>query len=72
VHRFSCRSNGRSLSFLELEQRIAMIRDNIRQLVEQAAALSGAEDESRNADRIAQQTEELEKLVKQRDALLKN
>jgi len=62
-------SNGRSLS--ELEQRIAMIRDNIRQLVEQAAAFSGAEDEARNADRIAQQTEELEKLVKQRDALLK-
>jgi uncharacterized small protein (DUF1192 family) len=64
-------SNGRSLSLLELEQRIAIIRDNIRQLVEQAAAFSGAEDEARNADRIAQQTEELEKLVKQRDALLK-
>ena len=48
-----------------------IIRDNIRQLVEQAAAFSGAEDESRNADRIAQQTEELERLVKQRDALLK-
>jgi uncharacterized small protein (DUF1192 family) len=64
-------SNGRSLSLSELEQRIAIIRDNIRQLVEQAAALSGAEDESRNADRIAQQTEELERLVKQRDALLK-
>jgi len=43
----------------------------IRQLVEQAAAFSGAEDEARNADRIAQQTEELERLVKQRDALLK-
>ena len=64
-------SNGRSLSLLELEQRIAIIRDNIRQLVEQAAAFSGAEDEARNADRIAQQTEELETLVKQRDALLK-
>ena len=64
-------SNGRSLSLLELEQRLAIIRDNIRQLVEQAAAFSGAEDEARNADRIAQQTEELEKLVKQRDALLK-
>jgi uncharacterized small protein (DUF1192 family) len=64
-------SNGRSLSLLELEQRIAIIRDNIRQLVEQAAAFSGAEDEARNADRIAQQTEELERLVKQRDALLK-
>ena len=64
-------SNGRSLSLVELEKRIAIIRDNIRQLVEQAAAFSGAEDEARNADRIAQQTEELEKLVKQRDALLK-
>jgi hypothetical protein len=64
-------SNGRSLSLLELEQRIAIIRDNIRQLVEQAAAFSGAEDEARNADRIAQQTEELARLVKQRDALLK-
>jgi hypothetical protein len=38
-------------------------------LIEQAAAFSGAGDESRNADRIARQTEELEKLTKQRDAL---
>jgi uncharacterized small protein (DUF1192 family) len=64
-------SNGRSLSLPELERRIAIIRDNIRQLVEQAAAFSGAEDEARNADRIAQQTQELERLTKQRDALLK-
>jgi hypothetical protein len=42
-----------------------------RQLVEQAAAFSGAEDEDRNADRIAQQQEELDKLLKQRDALLR-
>lgn len=64
-------SNGSSLSLPELEQRIADVRDNIRQLVEQAAAFSGAEDEERNADRIAQQTEQLERLIKQRDALLK-
>jgi hypothetical protein len=64
-------SNGSSLSLPELEQRIAIVRDNIRQLIEQAAAFSGAEDEERNADRIAQQTEELDELVKQRDALLK-
>jgi hypothetical protein len=38
-------------------------------LVEQAAGYSGAEDEERNADRIAQQTEELDRLTKQRDAL---
>jgi uncharacterized small protein (DUF1192 family) len=64
-------SNGNTLSLPELEDRIAILRDNIRQLIEQAAAYSGAEDEDRNADRIAQQTEELEKLTKQRDALLK-
>ena len=64
-------SNGSSLSLPELEERIAIIRANIRQLVEQAAAFSGAEDEARNSDRIAQQTEELESLIKQRDALLK-
>ena len=68
----SIMSNGSSLSLPELEERITIIRDNIPQLVEQAAAFSGAEDEARNADRIAQQTEELERLVKQRDALLKS
>jgi hypothetical protein len=60
-----------SPSLPELDRRIAILRDNIRQLIEQAAALSGAEDESRNADRIAQQSEELERLIQQRDALQK-
>ena len=64
-------NDGPSLSLAELDQRIAIARDNIRQLIEQAAAFSGAEDEDRNADRIAQQTEELERLIKQRDALQK-
>jgi hypothetical protein len=63
--------NGSPVSLAELDQRIAIVRDNIRQLIEQAAAVSGAEDESRNADRIAQQSEELEKLMKQRDELQK-
>ena len=64
-------NDGPSLSLAELDRRIAIVRDNIRQLIEQAAAFSGAEDEDRNADRIAQQTEELEKLIKQRDTLQK-
>ena len=64
-------SNTSSLSLPELEDRIAILRDNIRQLIEQAAAVSGAEDESRNADRIAQQSDELDKLMKHRDALQK-
>ncbi len=62
-------SNNASLSLAELDARIAILRDNIRQLIEQAAAYSGAGDEARAADRLAQQNEELEKLVKQREAL---
>lgn len=58
------------ISLTELDERIATIRDNVRQLIEQAAADSGAENEERNADRIAQQSEELDRLVKQREALL--
>ena len=64
-------TDGSSLSLPELERRIAIVRDNIRQLIEQAAGFSGAEDEERNADRIAQQQDELDALIKQRDALLK-
>jgi hypothetical protein len=64
-------SNSSPISLAELEDRIAIARDNVRQLIEQAAAFSGAEDEDRSADRIAQQNDELEKLIKQRDALLK-
>ncbi len=55
----------------EIDTRIALIRDNIRQLVEQAAALSGAADESLIADRISSQEEQLAALLKQRDALSK-
>ena len=64
-------TNDPSLSLDQLEDRIAITRDNIRQIIEQAAAQSGAGDEERNADRLAQQEEELEALIKQRDELLK-
>jgi hypothetical protein len=63
-------SNDNSLSLPELDDRIALIRDNIRQLVEQAAASLGAEDEELISGRIAQQQEKLDKLVKDRDAML--
>ncbi|MGC2809229.1 MAG: hypothetical protein WA303_02500 [Bradyrhizobium sp.] len=63
-------SSDNSSSLPELNDRIAVLRDNIRQLVEQAAASSGARDEERTSERIAQQQQELEKLVKQRDAML--
>jgi len=59
------------LSLDQLEDRIAILRDNIRQLIEQSAALSGAGDEARNADRLMQQQDELQKLNAQRDEMLK-
>jgi uncharacterized small protein (DUF1192 family) len=52
-------SNGSTLSLPELEDRIAIVRANIRQLIEQAVAFSGAEDEERNADRVARQNEQV-------------
>jgi uncharacterized small protein (DUF1192 family) len=56
-----------NLSLPELNDRIAVLRDNLRQLVEQAAAASGSQSEERIADRIAQQSAELDRLVAQRD-----
>jgi hypothetical protein len=54
----------------ELDARIAAIQENLRTLIEQAAAYSGSADEERNADRIADQQEKLDALQQQRDALL--
>ena len=54
----------------ELEKRIAVVRQNIAGLVEQAAAFSGAGDEARAADRITEQELELARLIALRDARL--
>jgi hypothetical protein len=51
------------LSSAEIADRIAILRENIRQITEQAASISGAADEERNADRLAQQTDELTSLL---------
>jgi hypothetical protein len=56
-----------SLSSSELADRIAIVRDNIRQITEQAAAQSGAADEERNAERLWIQNEELEGLLKEQE-----
>jgi hypothetical protein len=55
----------------ELDNRIAVLRDNLLELVEQAAAYSGAADESRTADRIADQQAKLDALIAERDKLAK-
>lgn len=64
-------SNSQYVTLPELEKQIAITRDNIRQITEQAAAQSGAGDEERNADRIANQQVELDRLLKLRDELSK-
>ncbi len=51
-----------------LDKEIAAVRENIRELTEQAAAYSGAEDDALTADRIAEQESLLAKLLKERDA----
>ena len=61
-------SNESSLSSAELNDRIRILEDNIRQLIEQAAAASGERNEARIADRLSQQNEELERLTRERDA----
>jgi hypothetical protein len=53
----------------ELDERIAVLRENLRQLVEQAAAYSGAADEALMSQRIAEQEAQLDLLTKQRDEL---
>jgi hypothetical protein len=57
-----------SLSLDELNDRIAILEGNIRQLIEQAAAASGESSEARIADRINQQNDELDRLLKIREA----
>ena len=53
----------------ELDSRIAVLRDNLRQLVEQGAAQSGAANETMIADRIANYEEQLAPLITEREAL---
>jgi hypothetical protein len=58
------------LSLAELDERLSVVRDNLRELVEQAAAYSGAADEELMNSRISEQQAQLELLTKQRDVLL--
>lgn len=62
-------SSDDSLRIAELDERIAAVTDNLRELTEQAAAYSGAADEELASERIEEQEVELERLRKERDAL---
>jgi enolase len=58
-------------TLVEIDQRIADIRENLRELIEQAAAFSGAGDEERISQRIADQQAQLDRLTKERDEIVK-
>jgi hypothetical protein len=64
--------SGSPLNLVEIERRISLIRRNLLDLEEQAAALSGAAVDELNARRIADQEAQLELLIKQRDELLQS
>jgi hypothetical protein len=53
----------------EINARIADVKENLRELVEQAAAYSGAADDELVSKRIADQEALLERLTEQRDKL---
>jgi hypothetical protein len=53
----------------EIDERIAIIRTNLRELVEQAASYSGAANEELISQRISEQEAKLEALRKQREGL---
>ena len=54
----------------EIDRKIQIVEDNLRELIEQAVAFSGAADEERAAERIADQQAKLDALLKDREALL--
>ena len=60
---------GSFMSVAELDDRIAIVRNNLRELVEQAASYSGASNEELASQRIAEQEAKLALLIKQRDEL---
>jgi hypothetical protein len=50
-----------------LDQRIAAVRENLRELIEQAAAYSGAADDDLASRRIAEQEALLARLINELD-----
>jgi hypothetical protein len=57
------------LNIADIDERIAIVRENLRELVEQSASRSGAADEDLVSQRIAEQEAELALLTKRRDEL---
>jgi hypothetical protein len=58
-----------TLTLAELDEAIAEVRANLRDLVEQETARSGANDENRGDDLIAAQEAKLQRLLDEREAI---
>ena len=58
-------------SLAEIDERIAVARENLCELVEQPPAYSGAADEELMSQRIAEQEARLELLIKQHNELFR-
>jgi len=58
-----------TLTLAELDEAIAEVRANLRDLVEQETARSGAQDENRVDDLIAVQEAKLARLLDEREAI---
>jgi uncharacterized protein YbcC (UPF0753/DUF2309 family) len=61
-----------SVELRDVERLIQVVEDNLRQLQEEATAVSGAADEERIANRIADQEAKLAALLRQREVLIGN
>jgi hypothetical protein len=55
----------------DIDNRIAILRNNLRDLTAQATAYSGASTEELMSDRIAEQEAKLAALIKQREQLVR-
>lgn len=61
--------NEQTDQLAEIEERLSIAQENLRQLTEQAAAYSGAKDEELTAQRIKDQEDEITRLTKLRAEL---
>ncbi|HEX9169521.1 MAG TPA: hypothetical protein VF886_11450 [Roseiarcus sp.] len=59
------------MNIADIDERIAILKENLRELVEQSASYSGAADDDLISRRIADQEAELELLAKRREELSK-
>ena len=61
-----------SPALVDIDRRIALVQNNLRDLMEQAAGTSGSASEEALSDRITGQETELQRLRQERDALIKS